>query len=88
MFEMKCNSRDWTRVAKAVNMGIDSHLQAFIKSKFDCKTGECMIDNVEVPILIRRLRELAEREPNADEALELEVLATDIETIFNEDSEI
>ncbi len=45
----------WSAIAKAVNMGIDSHLDAFTKSSFDCKTGKCLVHPDELHILLRRL---------------------------------
>lgn len=56
------NSQDFKLFKSVVNQGIDSHLEAFTKSKFTLnKTQQRFIfdfDDSEVPILVRRLREL------------------------------
>jgi hypothetical protein len=46
-----------------VNQGIDSHLEGFTESTFETDSDRLVLnfDKSELPILIRRLRELAER---------------------------
>ena len=51
------NKEEWREIARAVNQGIDSYLQAFTKSKFDNKTGEITIHPTEMKTLLRRLNE-------------------------------
>ena len=69
---IKSNS-EWRILAKAVNQGIDSHLQGFTRSTFDNKTGKVLIHPEEMPILLRRLME-----DSSDEAMSLrtDILAT------------
>lgn len=51
-----------------VNQGIDAHLEAFVKSKFDVRKGDFTTRRVfnfhksELPLLLRRLRELGTEE--------------------------
>jgi hypothetical protein len=47
----------WSAIAKAVNQGIDSHLDGFTRSKFDSKTGEVLIHPEEMVTFLRRLGE-------------------------------
>jgi hypothetical protein len=70
---------------EVVNMGIDSHLEAFTRSEFltDKQHASRYVFNFhrsELPILTRRLRELGEKHGD-----EYEDLANDIETILNEE---
>jgi hypothetical protein len=46
---------EWKAIADAVNKGIDSHLEGFTRSKFDSKTGECLIHPEEMTTFLRRL---------------------------------
>ena len=49
------SQNEWSAIAKAVNQGIDSHLEAFTRSKFDSKTGEVLIHPEEMTTFLRRL---------------------------------
>ena len=51
------SQEEWAAIANAVNKGIDSHLEAFTKSSFDCKTGKCLVHPDELNVLLRRLFE-------------------------------
>lgn len=53
---------EWTAIANAVNQGIDSHLEGFTRSKFDPKTGECLIHPEEMTTFLRRLSESNDEE--------------------------
>lgn len=53
---------EWTAIANAVNQGIDSHLEGFTRSKFDPKTGECLIHPEEMTTFLRRLYESNDEE--------------------------
>lgn len=60
-FDMVIKSQDeWGAIAAAVNMGIDSHLEAFTKSEFDASTGKVWIHPEELRILVRRLKAVGE----------------------------
>jgi hypothetical protein len=48
---------EWAAIAKAVNQGIDSHLEGFTRSTFDHKTGKCLIHPEEMTTFLRRLYE-------------------------------
>lgn len=53
-------SQDAALFQVIVNAGIDSHLEAFTKSKFEWENGRLILnfDRSELPTLVRRLREL------------------------------
>lgn len=61
-------SKDYNMFKDIINQGIDSHLEGFTKSKFEAKetsVGNRLIMNfhkLEIPILIRRLRESGNKE--------------------------
>jgi hypothetical protein len=53
------NRAEWAAIAQAVNMGIDSHLEALTeRSTFDVGTGKCMVHPEELHVLLRRLGEI------------------------------
>ena len=57
------NQEEWKNfITKIVNQGIDSHLEAFTRSKFDYKTGKCLIHPEEMKTLLRRLDEIGDEE--------------------------
>ena len=68
---VRVNSEDFNLFAfKIVNQGIDSHLEAFTKSEFfedEKNPGRFVFNfhNTEIPILLRRLRELGEEEADS-----------------------
>ena len=49
------NNEEWQEIANAVNIGIDSHLEALTESIFDANTGKCEIALLELKTLVRRL---------------------------------
>ena len=51
------SQEEWAAIAKAVNQGIDSHLEGFTRSKFDNKTGKCLVHPEEMTTFLRRLYE-------------------------------
>jgi len=51
------SNEEWVTIAKAVNQGIDSHLEGFTRSKFDHTTGKCLIHPEEMTTFLRRLSE-------------------------------
>ena len=60
-------SFDFNLFKQVVNLGIDSHLEAFTKSKFapdnkDKNRFEFLFHKDELPILLRRLREFGQEE--------------------------
>ena len=55
------NNDEWKSLATAVNQGIDSHLEGFTRSKFDNRTGECLVHPEELHTLLRRLNDGDER---------------------------
>ncbi len=59
---ISCSSygSDYLMFVKVVNQGIDSHLEAFTKSKFQDSGTRLTLEfaDSELPILVRRLREL------------------------------
>ena len=63
-FEMSLVSDDLENVKQVVNMGIDSRLTGFTRSKFDLNQTpyvlrlECLIHLSEMEVLIRRLHQL------------------------------
>ena len=61
-FTIKARNKDVELMAKVVNQGIDSRLEAFTKSKFYNSDGynhvDCDIHSSEMSILLRRLDEL------------------------------
>jgi hypothetical protein len=58
MYRMDASTPEaWSEIAKAVNQGIDSHLEAITQSEFDASTGTCVIHPADMPVLIRRLSE-------------------------------
>jgi len=70
---------EWAVIAKAVNKGIDAHLEGFTKSTFDPKTGRCIVHPQELHILVRRLGEEDDEESQSLRSAILETL--DIEEI-------
>ena len=56
------SQNEWTAIANAVNQGIDSHLEGFTRSKFDGKTGECLVHPEEMFTFLRRLFENGDEE--------------------------
>ena len=48
---------EWDVIAKAINQGIDSHLEGFTRSTFDSRTGKCLIHPEEMTTFLRRLYE-------------------------------
>ena len=54
--------REWASIAKAVNKGIDAHLEGFTRSTFDSNTGKCLIHPEEMMIFLRRLYENEDEE--------------------------
>lgn len=50
------SQEEWTEIANAVNKGIDSHLEAFTRSKFN-NNGEVLIHPEEMTTFLRRLLE-------------------------------
>lgn len=72
-YPMTIRSQDeWSVIAAAVNQGIDSHLEGFTRSKFDSKTGQCLIHPDEMKTFLRRLDE-----DGSDEATSLRVSILD-----------
>jgi hypothetical protein len=51
------NQDEWKIISDVVNQGIDSHLEGFTRSKFDNKTGKCLIHPEEMTTFLRRLYE-------------------------------
>lgn len=88
-FEITCyiGGPDDKLFISIVNQGIDAHLEAFIKSEFSVESRPPFghqrrvlnFHRSELPILLRRLRELDNAEASA--------WADDIETILNEEKE-
>lgn len=79
-FPMTIRSQDeWEVIAGAVNMGIDSYLEAFTKSTFDRNTGKVEIHPEEMHIFLRRLDKVWEDTGN-DEAY---TLRSDIIDLFD-----
>jgi hypothetical protein len=62
------NQTEWAAIAKAVNQGIDSHLEGFTRSTFDHKTGKCLIHPEEMTTFLRRLAEIGGNELANEEA--------------------
>ena len=56
------SQNEWAAIANAVNQGIDSHLEGFTRSKFDSKTGECLVHPEEMFTFLRRLFENGDEE--------------------------
>jgi hypothetical protein len=54
------SQKEWSAIAKAVNQGIDSHLEGFTRSKFD--NGKCLIHPEEMTTFLRRLYENGDEE--------------------------
>lgn len=52
------NQKEWETIAKAVNVGIDAHLEAITSSTFNHKGGECVVSAEDMPVLLRRLEEI------------------------------
>ncbi len=63
---------EWAEVAKAVNQGIDSHLEGITRSSFDSNTGHCVVHADDLPVLIRRL---GDSETEMSEDLRKRILA-------------
>jgi hypothetical protein len=59
-------SADFELFKNVINIGIDSHLEAFIKSKFEKKDDRYYFNFhvSEKPILLRRLQEMADATEN------------------------
>lgn len=76
---------DMKLFTKVINQGIDSHLEGFTKSKFERKGDRYILDfhKSEIPILVRRLEEIAEQTGD-ENALSW---AEDIKNYKDEDSE-
>lgn len=87
MFPIECprmedKNSTWQIIKRAVNQGIDSHLEGFTKLKIEydvdqsvnCTRDRFTFDDSELPILLRRLRE--------DGSEEAESLADDIEYVL------
>lgn len=66
--ETPYNSADYKMMQNVVNKGIDSHLEAFTKSKFQRGADKFIwnIHDSEMPILYRRLQELFDETGNVD----------------------
>ena len=79
-FDISCcaGTSDCDLFVSVWNQGIDSHLQAFTRSKNRWEDGRLCLDihRDELPILLRRLREL--------ETEDADMWADDIETIAKE----
>ena len=56
------SQNEWAAIAKAVNQGIDSYLEGFTRSKFDSKTGDCLVHPEEMFTFLRRLFENGDEE--------------------------
>lgn len=67
------NQNEWSVIAKAVNQGIDSHLEGFSRSTFDNKTGNCLIHPEEMTTFLRRLAESSDEEAWS---LRMDILST------------
>jgi hypothetical protein len=82
LIETTLTSNDFKLLEHVINLGIDSHLEGFTKSEFYEKTnslGKRYVFNFhreEIPIVVRRLRELGDEEA--------EQFADDIETLSSE----
>lgn len=63
---------EWAEIAKAVNQGIDSHLEGITRSSFDSGTGRCVVHADDLPVLIRRL---ADNDTEMAEDLRKRILA-------------
>ena len=78
-FEITCpiGSSDAKLFTKIINQGIDSHLEAFVKSKFSHSDRRLILNfhKSEVPLLIRRLNDLGTEVS--------EMWASDIHDTFN-----
>ena len=68
------DKNEWSALAKAVNQGIDAHLEGFTRSKFDSKTGQCLIHPDEMTTLLRRLFENGDEESHNLRSAILETL--------------
>lgn len=75
------SQREWGLIAAAVNVGIDSYLEAFTRSTFDSNTGKVDIHPEEMHILLRRLNNIWEE--TCDE--EAYTLRDNIISVMNED---
>lgn len=79
-FKITClaGGADDKMFVKVVNQGIDAHLEGFTKSKFSLEGNRRILnfDKSEIPILLRRLRELDNEEAAS--------WADDIEKIYEE----
>lgn len=68
-FEITCRlgGADDRLFVSVVNQGIDAHLEAFTASQFSEKDGRRILNfaRSEIPILLRRLRELDDAEASA-----------------------
>ena len=62
---------EWKAIAAAWNQGIDAHLEALTeRSSADAKTGKVNVHPDELHVLLRRLYEAGESEPNDPDANE------------------
>jgi hypothetical protein len=70
------NSKDYDLFKSIVDMGIDSHLEAFVKSKFffDCGKFHFHFHKSEKSILLRRLNILIDETDNEGDADDIEYL--------------
>ena len=59
------SQKEWSAIAKAVNKGIDSHIEGFTRSTFDGKTGKCLIHPSEMTTFLRRLVENGDEESDS-----------------------
>lgn len=81
------NSKDYDLFKSIVNMGIDSHLQAFIKSQFffDCDKFYFHFHRSEKKILLRRLNILIDETDRESDSDDIEYLENWIDDIKNYD---
>ena len=68
---------EWAVIAKAVNQGIDSHLEGFTHSIFDHKTGKCLIHPEEMTTFLRRLAEIGDEKADGLRIAILETLGVE-----------
>ena len=73
----RIGSNDYSLFVSVIEQGIDSHLEAFTRSEFHVTNGRLSLDmhSEEIPILLRRLRELENEESD--------MWANDIEASLN-----
>ena len=82
------NSKDYDLFKSIVNMGIDSHLEGFIKSQFffDCGRFYFHFHRSEKPILLRRLNTLIDETDKESDSDDIEYLENWVEDITNYDT--